>query len=403
MANTLTAEAEELMAASPTGLAVAPAKTSLMAEAEALMRQQNDPTGLQPAPAAASGSLMAEAEALMGSGQGPVAPVEQPPGVDTLGMLPGVGDIATYPSEQQPEETSPEHRQRMGLPPEEYENVGGPWELVRDEGEAWDAYLERSRTKPERDKQDAAILKKRDPVSVDNKAKYARSVLLGLSQQYPDAIPPAKLGVFYDAVTLWDKWIDSHPEDASKADYSQIEEWKSKVIGATADRLLDDPESGKVPLDPVSSLDEAMVAVKLYPRGHEIKRGIVRRFPFSPYKAWESGRIFNAVRAIKAGKAEPEDWTIIAWSLDEAERAEDWGTLRNIADAVSELPAYGVEIGLTGGIYTSVKVASAKVAQRALPKITATAVGKTELPWGLAYRPLLRRRRRSTTEPPKRS
>lgn len=220
-----------------------------------------------------------------------------------------------------------------------------------------------------------AELEARDPALVDKDARYAVSLLREYAGQYRADIPQDKWPLYVAAGTLFDEWKKANPEKAKQ--YEALDNWRQNIV-------IEPPAVGEYYLGPefaersVSSVAEAMVIHKKWPTkaGYEVVKGVHRRLPFSPRRTWEAGREFTAKRRVKKGNVTPEDWMVLAGSIDEAERREDWGTLRKIADAVSELPAYGIEIGFTGGIYTGAKTAITKGLTKAAPRLAATLPGK---------------------------
>lgn len=112
------------------------------------------------------------------------------------------------------------------------------------------------------------------------------------------------------------------------------------------------------------------------------------RTPFvgAGYKAGESFVAMNAARRVAAGQGTPEDFDAVGRVIVDIERArEDKPWHKDVLNLLSELPAFGVEFGLTGGAFSGTKKVVTEgieklvgeAAERGIGKLASSAAGYT--------------------------
>ncbi len=108
---------------------------------------------------------------------------------------------------------------------------------------------------------------------------------------------------------------------------------------------------------------------------------VTERLPFSPTTVIDMATVLAAADREKKGKATPDDWATLADAYVTAEqnqnRDETWAAWsKDVFDLVTQLPAFGVEFGLTGGAYTGTKKVVKEAGEAILKRGVQHQIGK---------------------------
>lgn len=119
-----------------------------------------------------------------------------------------------------------------------------------------------------------------------------------------------------------------------------------------------------------------------YEGGEGWGEAIADRFPIvGSYKVFSNlGSVHSAVQRLKEGRASTVDQRLIGEFQGLSRRFEDKGVIGKAGEVISQLPAFMVELGLTGGSYTAARKfvgeALGEMAERGVKKGLSTVVGQ---------------------------
>lgn len=127
--------------------------------------------------------------------------------------------------------------------------------------------------------------------------------------------------------------------------------------------------------------------VEEYAKRHEAKGGIsigekvAGKIPFLRYgkEVFDTVNVARAAGRIEKGEAEPSDYRILGEHMGEVRRLEKRGNWSKAADIMTDLPAFGIELYTTGGVYTAGRMAAASVGKAVLGGAAKSALGRATM------------------------